>query len=271
MVIEEFDPTHLVHLAARTDLSGTTVSEYAVNHIGTQAVIEGTRARAALQRIVFASTRLVCRIGYTPRDDEDYQATTPYGNSKIIAERAIRESELDIPWVIVRPTSIWGPWFEAPYRTFFDAIRQGRYVHPRGQRIRKSFGFVGNSVHQLDALLRCDSALVDGRTLYLADDSPIEVLEMANLIRREFDAPPVRGVPVGVLQAIAKGGDLAQRLGWDDPPLTSFRLHNLLSEMVYDVTPLREIAGPLPYDLETAIATTVRWMKKPGATQTAEL
>lgn len=266
-LIEEFDPTHVVHLAARTDLQGTEVSQYAVNYAGTEAIIEGVRGRLAIQRVIFASTRLVCGIGYIPRRDDDYWPTTPYGESKIAAERTIRASGLEVPWVIVRPTSIWGPWFGTPYRTFFDTIRRGRYIHPRHRRILKSFGYVGNSVHQLDALLHCEAERVHGRTLYLADDPPIEVLEMATRIRREFSAPPVRTLPVGVLRRLARIGDLCRMAGWREPPLTSFRLHNLLTEMVFDVNPLHEIAGPRAYDLDTAIGTTVRWMQSAEAEQ----
>ncbi|HEV2813924.1 MAG TPA: NAD(P)-dependent oxidoreductase [Solirubrobacteraceae bacterium] len=267
-VVDELDPTHIVHLGARTDLRGTTLADYAVNYDGTRTVVDAARGRSSLERVVFASTRLVCRIGYIPRSDDDYAATTPYGESKIEAEKLVRASGLDVPWVIVRPTSIWGPWFEIPYRTFFDTIRKGRYVHPRGRQIRKSFGYVGNSVHQLDGLLRCDADLVHGKTFYLADDPPIEVLDMAQRIRRAFGAPPVRSVPVPVLRVLAKAGDAARAAGWAEPPLTSFRLDNLLTEMVFDV-PLQEITGPPPHRLDDAIAETVRWIETHGSAPSA--
>ena len=267
--VEEFDPTHIVHLAARTDLRGADVPSYAVNYVGTEAVIGAARGRSALERVVFASTRLVCRIGYIPRADDDYCATTPYGESKIAAERAIRASGLDVPWVIVRPTSIWGPWFEVPYRTFFDAVRAGRYVHPGDRQIYKSFGYVGNSVHQIDALLHSAPELVHGRTLYLADAPPIEVRDMANRIRREFGAGPVRTAPVPLLRAIAKAGDVAKAVGWREPPLTSFRLANLLTEMLFDLAPLHDITGPPPHSLDEGIHETVRWMQTPQALESA--
>lgn len=260
-VFSEFEPTHVVHLAARTDLRGRAVSDYAVNYLGTRGVIQAARQSAPLRRIVFASTRLVCRIGYLPRADDDYQATTPYGESKIMAERAIRAARLDVPWVIVRPTSIWGPWFELPYRAFFDAVRRGSYVHPRGRQIKKSFGYVGNSVHQIDGVLRCDPELVNERTLYLADDPPIEVFDMARRISREFDAPSVRTLPVAVLRALARVGDGARKAGWSEPPLTSFRLNNLLTEMIFDLSPLNHVAGPPPYDLTAGIQATVSWIR----------
>lgn len=260
-IVETFDPTHIVHLAARTDLRGNTLEDYRANHVGTRSVIDAARGRSTLKRLAFASSRLVCKIDYVPTHEEDYFATTPYGQSKVEMEKAIRAAGLDVPWVIFRPTSIWGPWFEVPYRTFFDAVRAGRYVHPRGRRVLKSFGYVGNSVHQIDALLHAPVEAVHGRTLYLGDDPPIEVLDLAGLIRHAFDAPPVRSVPLGVLRVGAKAGDLARRAGMAEPPLTSFRLDNLLTQMVLDVGPLHEISGPSPVALDEAVRRTVSWMR----------
>ena len=34
-------------------------------------------------------------------------------------------------WIIVRPTSIWGPWFDVPYKNLFDAILKGYAFFPK--------------------------------------------------------------------------------------------------------------------------------------------
>ena len=262
-VLDDFRPTHVVHLAARTDLHGQTVADYAVNVDGTQHLIDAARDRPGLERVLFASTRMVCRIGYVPRDETDYTPPNAYGESKVAGERLVRASGLDVPWVIFRPTSIWGPWFEVPYRTFFDSVRSGRYVHPRGRRIHKSFGYVGNSVDQLDALLHAPEEQVHGRTLYLADAPPIEVLDMATRIKRAFGGSSVRSVPMPLLRAAAKAGDVARRAGWKEPPLTTFRLDNLLTQMVFEL-PLHEVTGPPRHDLDTGVRETVRWIETHG-------
>lgn len=265
-VFDDFAPTHVVHLAARTDLHGDAVSDYAVNVDGTGHVVDAARGCDGLERVLFASTRMVCRIGYVPRHDTDYCAPNAYGKSKVEGEERVRSAGLDVPWAIFRPTSIWGPWFEVPYRTFFDSVRSGRYVHPRGRTIHKSFGYVGNSVDQLDALLRAPAEQVHGRMFYLADAPPVEVLDMARRIKRAFGGGEVRTVPLRALRAAAKAGDVAQKVGWKEPPLTSFRLDNLLTEMRFDehVAQLQEVTGPPRHDLDSAIAATVAWMRSPA-------
>lgn len=259
--ISEFRPEVILHMAARTDLRGKSAADYPANTEGVKNVLEAAKDLPQLRRLVLASSRLVCRIGYMPRDEFDCCPTTAYGESKVAGERIVRAFEgLQCPWVMVRPTSLWGPWFDVPYKTFFTAIRRGLYVHPRGRKIRKSFGFVGNSVYEIEKLVSCSAALVHGKTLYLADYPPLEVRQWAELIRGEMGARPILDVPLWALGFLAKAGDAAKAFGMAEPPLTSFRLDNLLCEMVHDLGPMEAICGKLPCSVEQGVRKTVEWM-----------
>lgn len=260
----EFAPTHVLHFGARTDLDGRRLLDYDANIRGVSAVIEAVRRTASVERVIFASSRMVCRIDHRPTAPDEYSPPNPYGESKVVGELLVREARLDCPWTIVRPTSIWGPWFDVPYKSFFLSIAGGRYVNVRGHVVDKSFGYVGNSVYQVDRLLAAPVDRVAGRTFYLADYPPINVGVMAEEIRRRLGAPPVRTVPRAVLEPAAKGGDVLKRLGWRNPPLTSFRLDNLMTEMVYDLTDTREIAGDLPYSVPAGVELTVAWLREHG-------
>ena len=264
-VVDDFAPTHIVHLAARVDIWGRKVADYPANIAGVRNLIAAAERAPGLRRIVFVSSRMVARIGYIPHAHDDYCPPNAYGESKAIGERIVRESALPCSWVIVRPTSIWGPWFGVPYKDFFMAIARNRYVHVRGLSLRKSFGFVLNSVQQLDALLRAPQGAVHGKTMYLADYPPIRVEEMAECIAREAGARKIRTVPLAALKPIAIAGDALQRLGWTEPPLTTFRLSNLVTEMVYDLAPLEQVVGPLPYSMQDGVRITVDWLRAQGA------
>ena len=256
----DFAPDHLFHLAARTDLTGKRLEEYAANTVGVRSVIETARALDARPRVIFASSRMVCRIGYQPESETDYCPPNAYGQSKVATEKIVREEAHDLEWVMVRPTSIWGPWFGVPYRDFFESIYRGRYVHPRGQKILKTFGFVGNTAYQLDKLMFQPARQTEHRTLYLGDYPPLEVFSWASQITDLVGKRHLRSAPVVALRAIARAGDLAERLGMRDAPLTSFRLDNLLTEMVYDTAELEAVTGPLPFSLEEGTAMTVEWL-----------
>lgn len=264
--IAGFKPSVVLHLAARTDLDGKTMADYRANTRGVENIIDAALACSSVRRVVFASSRLVCRIGHVPSGETDYCPTTPYGESKVEGETIVRARAASAPWdwVQVRPTSIWGPWFGVPYKLFFDAVARGRYVHPRGLNILKSFGYVGNTVHQLMALINAPAAQIDRKTIYLADYPPIQVGRMAELIRAEVGIARGREVPLAALKLLATVGDLGKALGWKQPPLTSFRLANLVTPMVYDLAPLQAIAGPLPYDMAAGVKQTVAWMRTHG-------
>jgi len=264
-VVATFQPDAVFHLGARTDLHGSQLAQYDANTTGTSNVIAALLALDRPSRAVFASSRLVCHIDYQPKAEDDYAPTTTYGESKVETERIVRREAGELGWVMVRPTSIWGPWFATPYRDFFEAIDHRRYAHPSGVRVKKSFGFVGNTVYELDRLMFGGGLeQLSHRTIYLADYPPLDVLRWAILIADQMRRRRPPSIPQPVLRMGAIAGDFAQRLGMREPPLTSFRLHNLVTEMTYDTDPLEEVVGDLPFSLEDGVAITVDWLRSHG-------
>lgn len=263
-VVDDFSPDLIFHMAARTDLDGSSLKDYSANTDGVRAVIEAAARHPQIQRVIFASSMLVCALGYSPKHDSDYCPTTRYGESKVLGERYVREMAADnFSWTIVRPTSLWGPWFSVPYKNFFDAVARRMYLHPRGWEIHRSYGFVLNAVHQLNRIASCpDPQLVDQRVLYLADYQPIEILRWAQTISARFGVSPPRKVPATMLKQLALIGDVLRWSGMmSNPKLTSFRLNNLLTEAVFDLSGLERVAGSTPYDMEEGVSLTVEWMR----------
>jgi nucleoside-diphosphate-sugar epimerase len=258
-VIARVTPNIVYHLAARTDLDGATVAGYRANVEGTQNLVDALNAAGFSGRLVMVSSMLVCRNGYVPAHSTDYQPDSPYGESKVAAEQVVRSSALD--WVICRPTSIWGPWFAAPYRDFFDSVRTGRYVHPGRHDVVKAFGFVGNVTRQL---VSAASEAASGSTHYLSDPHEYSIRSFADQIA-VVNGRRVRTVPVALLRLAGLGGDVAKRLGlMTAPPLTSFRLRNMLTSTRFDTTEIDELVtrrfGHERIDLEAAVTETTRWL-----------
>jgi hypothetical protein len=54
-----------------------------------------------------------------------------------------------------------------------------------------------------------------------------------------------------------------------DPPLTSFRVDNLLTEMVYDCGPTERIAGELPFTMADGVRATIEWLRGGSAASVA--
>ena len=258
----KFDPEVVLHLAARTDLDGKTLKDYKENVEGTSNLIECLKLCINLKKVLFFSSRLVCKTGYVPINDTDYCPSTFYGESKVASEKMIRQKmeSSQISWVILRPTSIWGPWFEIPYKDFFVSVLKSRYVHPKSMRITKSFGYIGNSVFIINKFINFDPIRVTGKTYYLTDYPEIELKNWADIISNESGSRAIIEVPVSVLKFIAIFGDMLKILGYKNPPLTTFRLNNLLTTVYYDTTELQELCGELPYSLRDGVTETLSWL-----------
>ena len=262
-LFKAFQPDFVFHMGARTDLDGKTLKDYAANIEGVENIIKAISLTNSIKKVIFASSRLVCEIGYVPKDEFDYKPSTVYGESKIIGEKIVRESKiLNKDWIIVRPTSLWGPWFDVPYKSFFDSINKKIYIHPKGLEIRKKFGFVENCVYIMDKLIY-DNKLNE-QTVYLSDFKTLEVKQWADIISQKFHGKKVKSVPILILKLLAKIGDILKVLGYNSPPITSFRLNNIITTMDYDTSEVEEVVGDLPYSLEEATTITYNWYKAQG-------
>ena len=149
LLLGEFAPHQVFHLGARTDMHGQHASDYRANIDGVANLLAALSRHPPPRPTIFASSMLVCRRGYQPRGDYDYCPDSAYGESKAQGEQLVRDAA--VRWVIVRPTSIWGPWFGVPFLNFFRTVRRGRYFHPARAPIWRTLGFVLNTVQQLQA------------------------------------------------------------------------------------------------------------------------
>ncbi len=259
----EFQPTHVLHLAAMTGMDIQKESFFDANTKGVANLIHAAQKIACLKRVLFTSSLLVCQNGQVPSSDTEYNPPNLYGVSKVIGEKLVRESKMKCSWVIVRPTSIWGPWFEHSYRTFFQVVARGLFVQPGSQKIIKAFSFVDNTVHMMQHLLFDTEGKVDGQTYYLADYPEYSIQEWADLIRNNTVCKGKNPVfPISILWGMALIGDLLKIFGWSDPPLTKFRLKNMLTGAHYPVGKTQEIVGQLPNSLNDGVLKTLSWMYK---------
>jgi nucleoside-diphosphate-sugar epimerase len=259
--LADFKPDYVVHLAARTDLNeNKTIAGYAANTDGVQNMIDVINGLNCIKRTIYASSRMVCKIDYIPKDFDDYCPPNLYGESKMIGEKMVKASA-NHDWVMVRPTSIWGPYFEIPYRTFFDTVRKKVFFLPKKHYPKKSFGFVLNTVYQIEKILFEPKENLEA-IYYLTDYPPLDLKEWSDMVAREFGMKKTREIPMPILKAVSKVGDLLQKAGWQNPPLTTFRLNNLITNMVYDTTRLEKLCGKLPYTLQEGVTITASWLKK---------
>lgn len=264
-IIADFSPTHVVHLAAKTGLDEKKLSDFAANMEGVENLLLAIGKAPTVEHVIFTSSLLVCRMGYVPKNDTDYQPASLYGKSKVRGEQIVRVAEnLSYAWTIIRPISIWGPWGEEPYKNFFKAIAKGWYFHIGSGHYKKSLGYVENTVHQIHQILLAPIEKIDRKTFYVADDQPADLYDMANMIRQVLGARNIYRVPLWMAKLAARIGDGCKAVGWHSVPLSSFRLNNIRTEYVFDMQAIMEIAGPLPYSLKAGVEQTIQWLHEMG-------
>jgi nucleoside-diphosphate-sugar epimerase len=254
-----FAPTHVVHLAARTDCDEkATLDDYRANTTGTQHVLEAIAATSSVARVVITSTQFVCSPGVLPRYDEDFSPFTVYGSSKVITEQLTRQANLPCTWTIVRPTTIWGPWLLRHCRQVFRVMRRGLYLHPGWQPCIRSWGYVGNVVYQFLSLLELPREPVHGRVFYLGDP-PINLRDWVNAVSRRLVGREVRTVPRGIVWLLALAGEVAQRIGLPSP-LTLSRYRSMTRDYAMPMDATLRVLGPAPYSMEAGIEEVLRWL-----------
>ena len=254
-----FEPDYLVHLAARTDLDGKAIKDYDANITGVANLLKVLHKLPKLKKIVITSSKFVTRNGYQVKNQFDYCPHTVYGESKVITEKLVWEDPPDCDWCIIRPTSIWGPWFGVPYRNFFDIVRKRMYFHIGHIQCHKTYGYIGNTVYQIEQLLFAQTLDPNNKVFYIGDKPAYEINEWADEIAAElgFKVPTM---PVWFVKSLAKFGDLLS-LFHIHFPMQSFRYGNMTNDGTNDMTNTYHFAPETKYTRLEGVRITLKWMK----------
>lgn len=259
-LVAEFEPEHVVHLAARTDTTSDVVNDYAINHVGTTNLVRALAAASSPERFILVSSQFVLGPGAAFTEETDYAPHTAYGHSKVAAERWLRANPPELTWTIVRPTNVWGPWHLRYQREFWRVLQRGMYVHPSAPDPVRSYGYVGSVCLQILAVLGAGTAEVRGRALYLGDE-PMRLSQWVDAFSVAFRGRPARRVPGGVMQTLARAGDVVKRVGVP-VPLDSSRFRSMTEDYPTPMARTAEVLGSLPaVPMEQGVDETVAWLK----------
>lgn len=174
-----------------------------VNVDGTRNLIAAVRSHAPGARVIMASTGLVydAALPRPAREDDPATAPMPYPASKVIAERALRESGLT--WNILRFAFVYGD--QDGHLQSAPQLLGSWNWHP-AQTL--------SLIHHRDIAAAVQIALtgaLDSRVVNLTDDAPASVYEIARLVGADYreSAEPLGSPWNGHLD-----GSLARELGF---------------------------------------------------------
>jgi nucleoside-diphosphate-sugar epimerase len=257
--VNSFNPDYIVHLAARTDLNGSSLNDYSANTLGVENLMKLAKNLQSLKKILITSSMLVCELGYQPKDEFDFNPSTIYGESKVMTEKNVRENPPSCDWSIIRPTSIWGPWFRAPYKSFFDMIIDKKYFHIGNVGCTKTYGYIENAIYQIEKILFTNTIQNKNKVFYLGDYEETNIELWADKIGLELGFS-IKKVPYFLVKFLAFFGDILKIININFP-MTSFRLKNMTTNNIIDLSNTKEIAPNLPSSRENSIKQTLSWLK----------
>lgn len=256
---EDFQPTRVIHLAAKANLNGKTVEDFPDNTLGTENVIRCVNETESVVFFVNTSTQYVVTPGICPADPGYLQPYTAYGESKAVAERAVRE-RCEKPWAIIRPTNIWGPRHPFFPLEMWRYLERRYYVHPGYQPIRKYYGYVENAVRQiLNIALSKRPTEAAGKVWYITDPA-IDSAEWMNRFSLALSGKPVRRIPLALWRMMAASGDIMRFLGLRFP-VNSDRFFRLTVNECLPDELIAMLDAADTVSLHEGVARSVEWYR----------
>jgi len=230
---------YVIHIAALRG-AGKQGNYDEINVEGTKRLLE-VSFHHEVRRFIFCSS--VGVFGTIPREvpastETRLNGDTVYHKSKILAEEAVKQYIIrGLDACIVRPTITYGMGDDGFPATLVKLIKKGHLFLP-AQQIR---------IHLLDvkslAALFCSLLMEEElhtRVMTMADESPILLDELANIINRFYfgsDYPDQYRMPSSMFRISETIFKLLGNEKW------STRLRLISRDWFYDVSPIRSIPG----------------------------
>jgi 2-alkyl-3-oxoalkanoate reductase len=254
----------VVHAAAWTGEPGVPADlAWQTNVEGTANVLNAARA-VGVGRFIYLSSVAVYGLNRAPLVDES-MPTPPVGqlypDSKIAAEAAVRAS--DLPWVIVRPASTYGPRGDAWTVGPIEQIKRGQLVLLGRDAGLVTPGYVDNVVDGL--LLALTHAAAPGEVFNLCDDRAVTYrdfyLAYARMLGR--DGLPAAPAWFARLARLAPAKLLRRLLG--KPQIGPWTLHFRLNPSQFSIAKAQRLLGYSPsVGFAEGMRRTETWLRATG-------
>jgi 2-alkyl-3-oxoalkanoate reductase len=254
----------VVHAAAWT--GGPELTDeagYQVNVDGAANVLAAAES-AGVGRFVYISSVAVYGLNRAPLLDES--APTPkvgqaYPDSKIVAEALVRASEL--PFVIIRPASTYGPrggaWTLGP----IESIKTGRLVLMGRDAGLVTPGYIDNLIDGLLLALNRPKAL--GEMFNLCDDHAVTYREFYLAYARMLGKDSLPSVPSPVAYVARLGAARGLRRLLGRPAVGRWSQHFRFNPSQFSVEKAKRVLGYQPkVSIKEGMRRTEAWMRSEG-------
>lgn len=265
---KDFD--YVVHAAGVTKCLNKA-DFHCINTEGTKNLVEALlELKMPLKRFVFVSSLSVFgaikeKMPYDEiRETDTPQPNTAYGRSKLEAEQYLDSVGSRIPYIILRPTGVYGPK-EKDYFIMAKSIKQHSDFAVGYQRQDITFVYVTDVVQAIFLALEKGE---NGRKYFLSDGEVYQSTTFSDLIHEELGRPWWIRItaPVWVLRIVTFFGEYVGRMTGKVTALNNDK-YNILKQRNWrcDIEPARKELGYDPkVQLAEGVKTTIKWYKDNG-------
>ena len=262
---KDFD--YVVHAAGVTKCLNKA-DFHRINTEGTKNLVEALlEVKMPLKRFVFISSLSVFgaikeKMPYDEiRENDTPQPNTAYGKSKLEAEQYLDTIGSRIPYIILRPTGVYGPK-EKDYFIMAKSIKQHSDFAVGYQRQDITFVYVTDVVQAVFLALEKGE---NGRKYFLSDGEVYQSTTFSDLIHEELGRPWWIRItaPVWILRIVTLFGEYVGRMTGKVTALNNDKF-NILKQRNWrcDIEPARKELGYDPkVQLAEGVKTTIKWYK----------
>ncbi len=259
---------YIVHAAGATKCLNPA-DFYKINYEGTKNFVKTLIAsRMPIKRFIYLSSLSVFgaikeRQPYQEITEHDIpRPNTAYGKSKLEAERFLDSIGSNFPYIILRPTGVYGPR-EKDYFIMAKSIKAHTDFSVGFRRQDITFVYVEDVVQAV--FLALDRGM-NGRKYFLSDGKVYQSSTFSNYIREELGRPwRIRvKAPVWVLRIATYLGELRARRTGEISALNNDK-YNILRQRNWrcDIEPAMDELGYKPrFDLKEGTRLTIKWYKE---------
>ena len=198
------------------------------------------------------------------RETDTPQPNTAYGRSKLAAEQYLESLGTRVPYIILRPTGVYGPR-EKDYFIMAKSIKGHSDFAVGFKRQDITFVYVRDVVQAIFLALEKGQT---GRKYFLSDGNVYQSVTFSNLIHEELGRPWWIRItaPVWVLRIVTFFGEYIGRMTGKVTALNNDK-YNILRQRNWrcDIQPAIDELGYQPqYDLQRGVKETIKWYKNNG-------
>ena len=242
-----------------------------INTLGTKNLVDALmEVGMPLKRLVFISSLSIFgaikeQQPYEEiRETDSPQPNTANGKSKLEAEKYLESLGTRVPYIILRPTGVYGPR-EKDYFIMAKSIKGHSDFAVGYKRQDITFVYVQDVVQAVFLALEKGE---NGRKYFLSDGQVYQSTTFSDLIHEELGRPWWIRItaPVWVLRIVTFFGEYVGRMTGKVTALNNDK-YNILKQRNWrcDIQPAIDELGYQPkYDLKQGVKETIKWYKDNG-------